>query len=110
MKASAFAQRLVKSGALLPATLAKAVQRQRLYGGGLDTVLLEMGALDEPTLWDALVAATGLSPLPPALLGPPVVQPELLFDTDTARALGALVFLAPSQDGEPTAGDGARVV
>ena len=53
---------------LVPATEVRAaIARQAVYGGALDTALLELGTLDEPTLWEALGRATGL-PLPPAPL------------------------------------------
>src|SRR5450432_2085020 len=44
-------------------TLRAAIARQAVYGGALDTALLEMEALDEATLWNALAGATGL-PIP----------------------------------------------
>jgi hypothetical protein len=37
-----------------------AVARQAVYGGALDTALLELDAIDEAALWDALSAATEL--------------------------------------------------
>jgi len=46
-----------------PATIEAALARQRVYGGGLDTALLEMGALSEPALWTRLAAVSGL-PMP----------------------------------------------
>jgi hypothetical protein len=55
-----------------------AIARQAVYGGALDTALLETDAIDETLLWDELGAATGL-PLPePALCESPVkcVNPD----------------------------------
>jgi hypothetical protein len=47
--------------------LRSAMARQAVYGGALDTALLEVGAIEEGRLWQALGAATGL-PLPPPRL------------------------------------------
>jgi hypothetical protein len=58
---------LVATGLAPAADVRAAIARQAVYGGALDTALLEMGTLDEPTLWEALGRATGL-PLPPAPL------------------------------------------
>jgi hypothetical protein len=52
-------------------TVRAAIARQSVYGGALDTALLEMAALDEPTLWQALAQATGLPLPPPALYETP---------------------------------------
>jgi hypothetical protein len=51
---------LVREGTLPLATVRTAVARQLVYGGALDTVLLELDAIDEPTLWAALEHATGV--------------------------------------------------
>jgi hypothetical protein len=60
---------LVRDGALSVETVRVAVARQIVYGGALDTALLEMDALAEVTLWDELSHATGL-PIPdPELVG-----------------------------------------
>ena len=40
----------------------RAFQRQVIYGGSLDTILLEMGLIDEKSLSDYLSLATGLPP------------------------------------------------
>jgi hypothetical protein len=89
------AERLVSSGALRREAVQMARRRQQVYGGGLDTVLLEMGLVDEGTLWALLVEETGLQPLPPSLLEWPIVEPELLFDLPTARRLGVFAFESP---------------
>jgi hypothetical protein len=54
---------LVRDGILPEATVRAAVARQIVYGGALDTALLEMGAMEEGPLWSELSAATGL-PVP----------------------------------------------
>lgn len=92
MAGRGLAERLVSSGALRREAVQMARRRQQVYGGGLDTVLLEMGLVDEGTLWALLVEEAGLPPLPPSILDGPIVEPELLFDLPTARRLGAFVF------------------
>jgi hypothetical protein len=69
---------------VLPATTVRAAAaRQQVYGGGLDTALLELGALSEAAVWARLSAATGLPVPPPALVDgldveiAPVLSPEL---------------------------------
>lgn len=51
---------LVRDGIVPVKRMELAFQRQVIYGGGLDTVLLEMGALHEERLWHYLSLATGL--------------------------------------------------
>lgn len=92
MAGRGLAERLVSSGALRREAVQMARRRQQVYGGGLDTVLLEMGLVDEGTLWALLVENAGLPPLPPSFLDGPIVEPDLLFDLPTARRLGAFVF------------------
>ncbi|HEX3903242.1 MAG TPA: hypothetical protein VH853_10370 [Polyangia bacterium] len=58
--ASRLSDRLLASGLVPAAGVRAAVARQAVYGGALDTALLELGAIDEETLWDALSAATEL--------------------------------------------------
>jgi len=58
---------LVRTGALREEVVRAATARQAVYGGALDTAILELGALDEPTLWTALATATG-APVPDAAL------------------------------------------
>lgn len=54
---------LVQDGALPAETVRVAVARQIVYGGALDTALLEMEALAEETIWRELSQASGL-PIP----------------------------------------------
>jgi len=54
---------LVQDGALPAETVRVAVARQIVYGGALDTALLEMEALAEETIWRELSHASGL-PIP----------------------------------------------
>jgi hypothetical protein len=58
---------LVHAGALPVETVRVAAARQIVYGGALDTALLEMDALAEATIWDELSQASGL-PIPDAAL------------------------------------------
>jgi hypothetical protein len=58
---------LVRDGTVTAEMLRAATARQAVYGGALDTALLELGAVDEPTLWSALADATGV-PIPDAAL------------------------------------------
>jgi hypothetical protein len=72
---------LVGSGAVTRDKLTEAQRRRTIYGGTLDTVLLEMGAVDERTLIAHLAEATGLpAPLPERLARP---------DRETAQAMSA---------------------
>ena len=50
MPTSSLASDLVNASLLSQEIAAQAERRRLLYGGGLDTVLLEMGLLDEKTL------------------------------------------------------------
>lgn len=50
--------------------LQAAVERQSLYGGGLDTAILERGTMTETAVWARLAAATGLPAPRPALCDP----------------------------------------
>jgi hypothetical protein len=76
--ASRLSDRLVNAGRVSGDAMRAAIARQAVYGGSLDTALLETDAIDESILWDELGAATGL-PLPePALCENPVrcVNPD----------------------------------
>lgn len=105
--------RLVNAGRVSVDTMRAAIARQAVYGGALDTALLETDAIDETLLWDELGLSTGL-PIPePALCENPVkcVNPDgsaLELDgvwSERARAVpvgvrdGALQILC----GEPLA-------
>src|SRR5580765_5086575 len=70
--ASRLSDRLVHAGRVSADVMRGAIARQAVYGGALDTALLETDAIDETILWDEMGAATGL-PLPePALCENPV--------------------------------------
>ena len=75
---SRLSDRLVNAGRVSADTMRAAIARQAVYGGALDTALLETDAIDEPLLWEELGVATGL-PIPePALCENPVkcVNPD----------------------------------
>src|SRR5258708_40359525 len=65
--ASRLSDCLVRDGTLRADLVRAATARQAVYGGALDTAPLELGALDEPTLWSALASATGV-PIPDVAL------------------------------------------
>jgi len=76
--ASRLSDRLVNAGRVSADTMRAAIARQAVYGGALDTALLETAALDESLLWEELGVVTGL-PIPePALCENPVkcVNPD----------------------------------
>jgi hypothetical protein len=54
---------LVQDGLVSVKRMEEAFQRQVIYGGSLDTILLEMRALDEPQLLQYLELATGMAPV-----------------------------------------------
>jgi hypothetical protein len=75
---SRLSDRLVNAGRVSADTMRAAIARQAVYGGALDTALLETDAIDEPLLWEELGVSTGL-PIPePALCENPVkcVNPD----------------------------------
>lgn len=88
MSPSALEAWLLSRGTVLPDVLEKAQRRQRLYGGSLDTVLLEQGAIEEEALRRALAEATGLPLGSPGAVEPAAINAGL--DAATARALGAV--------------------
>src|SRR5580693_4142664 len=61
--ASRLSDRLLATGVAPAEPVRAAIARQAVYGGALDTALLEIDALAEAPLWSALAAATDL-PVP----------------------------------------------
>lgn len=57
---SRLASLLVQEALVSPKRMADAFQRQVIYGGTLDTILLEMDLIEETTLLEALTRATSL--------------------------------------------------
>jgi hypothetical protein len=83
---------LVGSGAVTRDKIIEAQRRRTIYGGTLDTVLLEMGAVDERTLTSHLAEATGLpAPLPERLRRPDHEAGRAMSAAD-ARRLSAAPF------------------
>jgi len=76
--ASRLSDRLVKAGRVSPDAMRAAIARQAVYGGALDTALLETDAIDETLLWEELGVASGLPMPEPALCENPVkcVNPD----------------------------------
>jgi hypothetical protein len=60
MSASRLASLLVQDNLVTAKKMAQAFQRQVIYGGTLDTILLEMDAVDEATLVEAMGRASSL--------------------------------------------------
>ena len=69
---------LVNDGALPAETVRVAMARQIVYGGALDTALLEMDALAEATIWHELSQASGL----------PIPDPDLVQSASPSAAGG----------------------
>ena len=90
MPISSLASALVKASLLSQEIAAQAEQRCRLYGGGLDTVLLEMGLLDEKTLVSHLANITGIPAAPLDRLAAPDPRAGPWLDAGTAARLGAV--------------------
>src|SRR5262245_33611564 len=67
--ASRLSSLLVHDGLVSVKQMSEAFQRQVIYGGALDTILLEMGVLGEGPLTAYLAQAAGLPPATPVLLG-----------------------------------------
>ncbi len=81
---------LARSGAVSTERLAAADRRRAVYGGTLDTVLLEMDAIDELTLTTHLAQATGLPAALPEQVAAPDPQATATMDGADARRLGAV--------------------
>src|SRR5262245_48050085 len=88
--ASRLSDTLLREGTLSTGVVRAATARQAVYGGALDTALLELGAMDEPTLWSALAAATGV-PIPDAaLFENPDPTAAAVFDAEWSRRCRAV--------------------
>jgi hypothetical protein len=90
MPLSEIAQALVRRGVITREAASEAEQRKKLYGGGLDSALLELRATDEETLTSHLAEIIGIplaSPDTQALL--PNRAASAWMDGATAQKLGA---------------------
>jgi len=90
MSPSPLSDCLLRDGMLGPDVLHTAVARQTVYGGGLDTALLELQALDEVTLWTALANATGVPVPADELLENPDPDAAAVFDVQWSRRCRAV--------------------
>jgi hypothetical protein len=85
------AHALVKQGVIAPDAAVLAEQRKQLYGGGLDSALLEIQACDEETLTTHLAEILGIPVAPPATLSLPCdLAVAVWMDAKTAQKLGAI--------------------
>lgn len=89
MALSEIAAALVRRGVITRTFAVEAEQRKKLYGGGLDTALLELRAADEETLTTHLAEIIGI-PLAPlaAATAPPNPLAKGWMDGGTAQKLG----------------------
>ncbi len=90
MPSPSFSSALIRAGLLSAATVAEAERRRQMYGGSLDTVLLEMGALDERTLITHLANHTGIAAVPLERLTRLEPQAVSWLDAGAAARLGAV--------------------
>jgi len=90
MPLSEIAQSLVRRGVITRDAASEAEQRKKLYGGGLDTALLELRATDEETLTSQLAEITGIPLASPGTLASlPNRAASAWMDAATAQKLGA---------------------
>jgi hypothetical protein len=90
MPTSSLASDLVNASLLSKELAAQAERRSQLYGGGLDTVLLEMGLLDEKTLVTHMANLTGIPAAPLERLARPDLNAGPWLDAGAAARLGAV--------------------
>jgi hypothetical protein len=91
MPLSDVAQTLVRRGVITRASAIEAERRKKLYGGGLDTALLELQAVDEETLISHLAEIIGIPLAPPLVLAEaPNPAAQAWMDSATAQRLGVL--------------------
>jgi hypothetical protein len=90
MPSSPLASALVKASLFSQEIAAEAERRCQLYGGGLDTVLLEMSLVDERTLVTHLADFTGIPAAPLERLARPDPDAGAWLDAGAAARLGAV--------------------
>jgi Type II secretion system (T2SS), protein E, N-terminal domain len=91
MPLSEIALALVRRGVVTRAAAIEAEQRKKLYGGGLDTALLELRASDEETLTSQLAEIIGIPLAPPQILkAVPDRAAGIWLDAATAKRIGAV--------------------
>ena len=79
---------LLEEGLLRVETLEAAIQRQVSHGGGLDTLLLELGVIDEETLAGALCIAWDTTPAPRMYARKPTANATAMLPGRIASAAG----------------------
>jgi hypothetical protein len=90
MSLSDIAQALVRLGVVTQEAALQAERRKKLYGGGLDTALLELRATDEETLTSQLAEIIGIPLAPLASLSAlPDPSARQWMDADLAQSIGA---------------------
>ena len=90
MSSTTFASALIQAALLPASSVAESERRRHMYGGSLDTVLLEMGALDEQTLVTHLAYHTGIPAIPLGRLAGLEPQATSWLDAGAAARLGAV--------------------
>jgi HEAT repeat protein len=90
MPISSLASALVKASLFSQEIAVQVERRRELYGGGIDTVLLEMGLLDEEILVTHLASFTGIPAAPLERLAKPDPQAGPWLDAGAAARLGAV--------------------
>jgi hypothetical protein len=89
MDGEALGNWMIRRGVLDREGLRRVRQRQSVYGGSLDTVVLELGLSDESAVAACLTEATGLPAPRPEWLDTPGPDLARLMDPAAARHLGA---------------------
>lgn len=91
MPLSEIAQALVRRGVVTREAAVEAERRKKIYGGGLDTTLLELRATDEETLTSHLAEILGIPAAPSSRVDDtPDPAAREWIDDATARRLGAV--------------------
>jgi HEAT repeat protein len=91
MPLSEIAQALVRRGVITRDAAVEAERRKKIYGGGLDTVLLELRATDEETLTSHLAEILGIPAAPSSRVEKePEPAAKKWIDDATAQRLGAV--------------------
>jgi len=88
MPSHEIAQALVRRGCLDEAAARRVLDRQRIYGGGIDTLLLEQGLIDERSLLEHLASIVGIPLAPESLLETFVPMDPAPFSLELALRLG----------------------
>lgn len=83
---------LVEEGTIAADAMERALVRQRVAGGALDTALLELGCVREDVLLDALSRASGLPAPPPAAFQGADARARRVFPSRVAERHGLAPF------------------